>query len=32
MTKLIRQLLDFARKGELQPTEVDVRALVDRAR
>ena len=31
MTKLIRQLLDFARKGELQPTEVDVRALVDRA-
>ena len=31
MTKLIRQLLDFARKGELQPTEVDLRALVDRA-
>ena len=31
MTKLIRQLLDFARKGELQPAEVDVRALVGRA-
>jgi signal transduction histidine kinase len=31
MTKLIRQLLDFARKRELQPVEVDVRALVDRA-
>jgi two-component system NtrC family sensor kinase len=31
MTKLIRQLLDFARKRELQPTEVDVRALVERA-
>jgi two-component system NtrC family sensor kinase len=31
MTKLIRQLLDFARKGELQPTDVDVHALVDRA-
>jgi signal transduction histidine kinase len=31
MTKLIRQLLDFARKRELQPSEVDVRALVDRA-
>jgi signal transduction histidine kinase len=28
MTKLIRQLLDFARKRELQPSEVDVRALV----
>ena len=31
MTKLIRQLLDFARKRELQPTDVDVRVLVDRA-
>ena len=31
MTKLIRQLLDFARKGEPQPADVDVRALVDRA-
>jgi signal transduction histidine kinase len=31
MTKLIRQLLDFARKRELQPAEVDLRALVDRA-
>jgi len=31
MTKLIRQLLDFARKGELQPVDVDIRALVDRA-
>ncbi len=31
MTRLIRQLLDFARKGELRTTEVDVRALVDRA-
>jgi signal transduction histidine kinase len=31
MTKLIRQLLDFARKGELQRTAVDVCALVDRA-
>ena len=31
MTRLIRQLLDFARKGELQPTDVDVRALVERA-
>jgi two-component system NtrC family sensor kinase len=31
MTKLIRQLLDFARKRELRTTEVDVRALVDRA-
>ncbi len=31
MTRLIRQLLDFARKRELQRTEVDVRALVDRA-
>ena len=31
MTKLIRQLLDFARKRELQPMEVDLRALVDRA-
>jgi signal transduction histidine kinase len=31
MTKLIRQLLDFARKGDPQPTEVDVCALVDRA-
>ena len=31
MTKLIRQLLDFARKRELQPTEVDVQTLVDRA-
>jgi signal transduction histidine kinase len=28
MTKLIRQLLDFARKRDLQPSEVDVRALV----
>ena len=31
MTKLIRQLLDFARKGELRPAEVDIRALVDHA-
>ena len=31
MTKLIRQLLDFTRKRELQPTEVDVRTLVDHA-
>jgi signal transduction histidine kinase len=31
MTKLIRQLLDFARKRELQPSEVDVRALVTSA-
>jgi signal transduction histidine kinase len=31
MTKLIRQLLDFARKRELQPTDVDVRRLVDGA-
>ncbi len=31
MTKLIRQLLDFARKGELQPADVDVRALVEHA-
>jgi two-component system NtrC family sensor kinase len=31
MTKLIRQLLDFARKRELQPVEVDVRVLVARA-
>jgi len=31
MTKLIRQLLDFARKGELQPADMDVRALVGRA-
>jgi two-component system, NtrC family, sensor kinase len=31
MTKLIRQLLDFARKGEPQPADVDVRALVVRA-
>jgi signal transduction histidine kinase len=31
MTKLIRQLLDFARKGELQPADIDVRALVERA-
>ncbi len=31
MTRLIRQLLDFARKGELQPTDVDVRGLVERA-
>ena len=29
MTKLIRQLLDFARKGELRPADVDIRALVD---
>jgi signal transduction histidine kinase len=31
MTKLIRQLLDFARKGTLQPADMDVRALVARA-
>lgn len=31
MTKLIRQLLDFARKRELQPAEVDVRTLVGHA-
>ncbi len=31
MTRLIRQLLDFARKRELQPMDVDVRGLVDRA-
>jgi signal transduction histidine kinase len=31
MTKLIRQLLDFARKGELQPADVDVRSLIERA-
>jgi signal transduction histidine kinase len=31
MTKLIRQLLDFARKRELQRAEVDIRGLVDRA-
>jgi two-component system, NtrC family, sensor kinase len=28
MTKLIRQLLDFARKRDLQPSEVDVRTLI----
>ena len=31
MTKLIRQLLDFARKRELEPTDVDLRDLVTRA-
>ncbi|MGO9833151.1 MAG: sensor histidine kinase [Polyangiaceae bacterium] len=31
MTKLIRQLLDFARKRELQPSNVDLHALVTRA-
>ncbi len=31
MTKLIRQLLDFARKRELQPSDVDLRVLVTRA-
>ena len=31
MTALIRQLLDFARKRELQPAEVDIRTLIDRA-
>ena len=31
MTKLIRQLLDFARKRELEPTDVDLRVLVTRA-
>ncbi len=31
MTKLLRQLLDFARKRELQTCEVDARALVGRA-
>ncbi len=30
MTKLIRQLLDFARKRELQPSDVDLRVLVTR--
>ena len=29
MTKLIRQLLDFARKREMKPVEIDLRALVD---
>ena len=31
MTKLIRQLLDFARKRELRPVETDLDALVTRA-
>ena len=31
MTRLIRQLLDFARKRELQPSDVDLRVLVTRA-
>ena len=31
MTKLIRQLLDFARKRELEPADVDLRVLVTRA-
>jgi len=31
MTKLIRQLLDFARKRELEPADVDLRDLVTRA-
>jgi signal transduction histidine kinase len=31
MTKLIRQLLDFARRRELKPTEVELRSLVTNA-
>ena len=30
MTRLIRQLLDFARKREMKPTETDLRSLVTR--
>jgi two-component system NtrC family sensor kinase len=31
MTRLVRQLLDFARKRELQPTEIDVVSIATRA-